>query len=333
MIRKELCLNTTSEVCEISVPESGQLYNGIHEDILEGILSCLKDRASRNGLDASPGGEIDSVSSLRNLLDEVIKESDVYRIIILPTTILQIYSHHKIVDSTKYPIWKGYLKDLFTIWLKLTILDKKFDRESVSSKVISLSECLIKEISWELKGHMSVVASHMEGISQDANKKPSLVDVWGSLTERYYPYGDYVAYAVGRITYIREEDKTQLSQFLTYLLVLDQLLDDLADWKDDLASGSRTFITRMISHRYPDITGLENEIGRYFISDILPEYLAYIRKQATDTMIFEFHDQSMGVFAKEMENSYVLEIDGVAGILMKSLEMIGIKRRSQGSIL
>lgn len=329
MIRKELCENTTAEVCEISGLESRSLYDRLYEDILESILSCLHDRANRNSAESGFIEELDSVASLRYVLDEVIKPSDVYRIIILPTTILQIYSHHQIVDSTKYPIWKGYLKDLFTIWLKLTVLDKRSDKESVTDQVVEISDCLVKEISWELKGHMSVVASHIEDIPDDSVTKPSLIDEWASLTERYYPYGDYVAYAIGRITYIREEDRTLLSQFLCNLLVLDQLLDDLADWMDDLENGSRSFITRSIRYKYPnttgqssDYTGRENEISRFFISDILPEYLSYINRQVTETMSFTFKDELMSRFAGEILGSYGEEIDGVYGILRRSLERV-----------
>ncbi len=184
------------------------------------------------------------IEILDDYLDKFILEADFLRIVILPTTLFQFYCEEVVFDSSFFTLWLDKIQHLFTLWLRLTIFDKKLDGEVISPDIYNLTKVLIEDLPWDLKGYLEVVESSYKKFS--TMKYNRLADYVYALCDRYFAYGNYISEIFMNLFKISEKEKSKITSFLSNVLVLSQLFDDLADWQDDLQNNSNTYIAKKI---------------------------------------------------------------------------------------
>lgn len=256
---------------------------------------------------------------LDDYLDKYITETDFLRIVVLPTTLFQLYCDEVAFDSTFFTFWLDKIQHLFTLWLRLTIFDKKLDGEVISPEINNLTKVLMEDLSWDLKGYLEVVEGSYEKFS--SMKYNRLADYVYALCDRYFAYGNYISEIFMNIFKISEEEKSRITSFLSNVLVLSQLFDDLADWQTDLKNNSNTYVVdklrKEVDFKDPDC---EINSKKYFLAKVLPENITYIRKHISALNKNRYENKLIDGFTSDFLEIFSDEANSMIKILMESLK-------------
>ncbi len=292
-IQKDICIKMMSQKDGIDAELIKRSLNNLENDLLNKIEQQIKDIAIKN--------RVDNNFDIRELL----KTSDIFRAIILPTTIIDINLDRSLFNSIFLDQWKDQLQEYLVMWLQMSLHDKVMDGGSVDTDLFYISEKLSKNLSWELKGHLEVIAQTYEKYKKTNFSR--LADYVYALIDRYHNYGELINNSLSYFDPWINANTNNISYWLTNVLVISQLLDDVVDWEIDIENSVNNFLTCSIKQTMVDGDRSTYHVAMIQILQIfryLDKHIERVRDlRNPNSAMNEISNSILDVFKREVDDA------------------------------